>query len=369
MSEIRLSKLTKVFHQQRAVDNISYTFVDGKVTCLLGPSGCGKTTLLRMIAGLETPSSGDVYFGERRVTELRVQARNIGMVFQYPVVYRGLSVFKNIELPLKGTGMNRGQRELAVVEAAELLDLKDVLNVSVDKVDQVTRQKTAVAREVARKPEILMFDEPLTNVDPSSKYKFLRSFKMLTRTTSQTIVYVTHDQTEAMTLADQIALMRDGVIVQYDSPRAVYAQPQDSFAGWFLGNPGMNFIKIEGGKYRSNSLTATLADRVRHLQTPSEGSSVTVGLRPEDVTFVETDEAGSIKARVVRSVLAVGGQLLITLDVDGIPLKAKVRRGSNFETRSTVWIRLNSQRMTVFDEHDRRIPVENDLKLRSEAAR
>ncbi|HYO29465.1 MAG TPA: ABC transporter ATP-binding protein, partial [Thermomicrobiales bacterium] len=245
MADIRVERLRKVFGPVVALDDVDFSFPDSSVTCLLGPSGCGKTTLMRIIAGLEAPTSGDVFFGERRVTGLPPRKREIGMVFQYPVVYKGINVRENIELPLKSEKLSAADRRRRVDEVIEVLGLAAAADKDVSRLDNGTRQKVAVAREVARQPRIILFDEPITNVDATAKLQLKRAFKELTRRLSQTIVYVTHDQTEAMTLADQIALMRDGRIVQCDAPRTLYNRPADRFAGWFLGNPGMAFFDAE----------------------------------------------------------------------------------------------------------------------------
>jgi len=263
MYDIRLENVTKKFADFTAVDNISFTIPKSSVTVLLGPSGCGKTTLMRMIAGLETPTSGKVFFGEHEVTNVPTKRRNIGMVFQYPVIYRGTSVRKNLELPLLSEKLSKAELDKRIDEVAEILDLTSVLKRQVEELDNGTRQKIAVGREVARQPRIILFDEPITNIDLTSKLELKRSMKELFGRLQQTIVYVTHDQTEAMTLADQIALMQDGVITQSDSPKEIYEKPNSQFAGWFLGNPGMNFvppefIKVSGSKITSPLFTQTI---------------------------------------------------------------------------------------------------------------
>ena len=214
MADIRVENLRKTFGPVVALDDVSFSFADSEVTCLLGPSGCGKTTLMRIVAGLERPTTGEVFFGERRVTGLPPRKREIGMVFQYPVVYRGISVYRNIELPLLSEKLAKAERARRVEEVMDLLGLGSSADKEVSQLDNGTRQKVAVAREVARQPRIILFDEPITNVDAVAKLQLKRAFKELTRRLSQTIVYVTHDQTEAMTLADRIALMRDGRIVR-----------------------------------------------------------------------------------------------------------------------------------------------------------
>jgi len=244
MLDIRLENLRKEFNKEVvAVRDLDMTFAGGTTTCLLGPSGCGKTTLMRIIAGLETSTHGDVYFGDECVTNLSTRQRNIGMVFQYPVVYRGISTRENIELPLKQERLTADERRKRVDEVVELLALGDSVNKDMTELDNGTRQKVAVARAVARQPRIILFDEPITNVDISAKLQLKRALKELITRLNQTIIYVTHDQTEAMTLADKIALMKDGSIVQYATPRELYNSPDDVFGGWFLGNPGMNFFE------------------------------------------------------------------------------------------------------------------------------
>ncbi|MEL7234542.1 MAG: ABC transporter ATP-binding protein, partial [Chloroflexota bacterium] len=241
-SEIRLEKLRREFGPTIAVDDITVTFPSASVTCLLGPSGCGKTTLMRMIAGLQEPTSGEIYFGDQNVTDLTPSQRNIGMVFQYPVVYRGMTLFGSVELPLKQERINSKERKKRVTETLESLNLMDVAYERVAELDNATRQKAAVARAVARQPQIILFDEPITNVDVSAKVQLKRALKGLVKQHAQTIIYVTHDQTEAMTLADEIALMQSGKIIQRGRPRDIYNVPNSRFGGWFLGNPGMNFV-------------------------------------------------------------------------------------------------------------------------------
>src|SRR5260221_4699533 len=190
MAEIYLDKLRRAFKDVVAVHDVTITFPSSSVTCLLGPSGCGKTTLMRMIAGLEKPTSGEIYFDNERVTHLSPSKRNIGMVFQYPVVYRGISVYRNIELPLLKEVPFGGERRHRIEEVAEILNLQDSLDKDISELDNGTRQKVAVARAVARQPRIILFDEPITNVDANTKVQLSRALRDLTRKLNQTIVYV-----------------------------------------------------------------------------------------------------------------------------------------------------------------------------------
>jgi ABC-type sugar transport system ATPase subunit len=362
MAEIRVEQLTKTFGNLHAVDDVTFTFPNGQVTCLLGPSGCGKTTLMRIIAGLEKQTSGRVSFGDRDVSSLSPSKRDIGMVFQYPVVYRGISVYRNIELPLQSTKLSKAERTRRVEDAISLMGLTASANLDVSKLDNGTRQKVSVAREVARQPEIILFDEPITNVDAASKLQLKRSLKELTRTLSQTIVYVTHDQTEAMTLADQIALMQDGKIVQCAPPRELYNHPDDRFGGWFLGNPGMVFFDA--------ALSHEGANRV--LRSPlfpsplvvdgagSDTASATIGIRPERIHVSSRPLPGGVSALLARKTIQIGGQWLVSLDVEGIGesgFKAKVApsAGERLPSSGPVSVELPLDQVTLFDAGGNRI--------------
>jgi len=353
MSGIRTESLTKMFGTLAAVDNLTFDFVDGEVTCLLGPSGCGKTTLLRMIAGLETPTRGRVYFGDKDVTDLSPRDRNIGMVFQYPVVYQGMTVAENIAAPLKAARMNRSTIEVRTDEVLTLLDLRDRRGVPVDMLSSVERQKVAVAREVARKPSIILFDEPMTNVDSASKLIFKRSFKILTQEINQTIVYVTHDQTEAMTLADWIALMEEGRIAQYNDPRTIYNEPKDTFAGWFLGNPGMTFLpaRVEQSGRNYSALLRDLNLRLPLKGNVVEGQKVTVGVRPERIGVFSSARDGAVRVGLRRSSVTTGGQMLLELDANGFRFKAKIAAGLGDILRGdSVWVGLDTNDVRIFSE-------------------
>ena len=350
MAEIRVERVTKAFKELRAVDDVTFNFPEGEVTCLLGPSGCGKTTLMRMIAGLEKPTSGEIYFGSERVTHLKPSKRDIGMVFQYPVVYRGISVYQNIELPLRGAGLSESERKQRIDRVVQILDLGPHIGKDITRLDNGTRQKVAVARAVARQPRIILFDEPITNVDAHAKLQLKRAFKELTKQLRQTIVYVTHDQTEAMTLADQIALMRDGKIVQCDAPRELYNQPIDRFGGWFLGNPGMNFFdamleSTPGGLALSTPLLPA------PLQVTGEGrrdGTIVIGIRPERVRVAASAVPGSVEARVVRKSITIGRQYLLALERGGQSFKAKVPGDLGQEIGERAWVNLPPREIVLF---------------------
>ena len=363
MADVRVENLRKTFGTLNAVDDVNFAFPESSVTCLLGPSGCGKTTIMRIIAGLEKPTSGEVYFGDRNVTNLPPSKREIGMVFQYPVVYKGITVRQNIELPLKSEKVDPKERTRRVQEVIDLLGLGDVADKDVSRLDNGARQKVSVAREVARQPRIILFDEPITNVDATAKLQLKRAFKELTRSLSQTIVYVTHDQTEAMTLADQIALMRDGRIVQCDSPRTLYNNPADRFGGWFLGNPGMAFFE---GEIISDGVTKLSAPQLpAPVAVAGEGiipGPVTFGIRPEQIAVTPASVAGSVPAILERKSIHIGGQYLLSLRLSsegdsGFKAKVGYEEGEALPDNGPVHVRFPLNRVTLFDKATERIPA------------
>lgn len=357
-TEIRMEKLRCAFGATVAVDDISMTFPAESVTCLLGPSGCGKTTLMRMLAGLQDPTSGEIYFGSQRVTGLTPSERNIGMVFQYPVVYRGTTLFQNVELPLtRDKSVSKTERKRRVESILESLNLKHLANEDVASLDNATRQKAAVARAVARQPQIILFDEPITNVDVTAKVQLKKALKELVKQHSQTIIYVTHDQTEAMTLADEIALMENGKIVQRGIPNELYNNPNSRFGGWFLGNPGMNFVEHqltvhEGGL----ALGAPLFRQPIRLPAMQGLTSVVVGIRPERVVLGE-ETPQSISGKVLRSTLVIGGQYLVSIGIGAVVIKAKIARETPFEAGDTIPVTCPLPDVKLFSPSGERLDV------------
>ncbi len=348
MTEIRLDQLRKAFvGGVVACDDLTLTLKAGTTTCLLGPSGCGKTTLMRLIAGLEAPTSGRVFFGERDVTSSMTRARNLGMVFQYPVVYQGTTIRQNIALPLKHEKMTSSQRTARVDDVLERLGLEGIADMSVSRLDNATRQKVAVARAIARSAPVVLFDEPITNVDINAKLQLKRVLKELFTTLDQTVIYVTHDQTEAMTLADNIALMKDGRVDQLATPRELYSTSASVFAGWFLGHPGMNFLR----RNEARQLVGSLAP-------PSTRDEIaTIGFRPEDVR-VRIDAADGWNVSTVEHVaLVTGGQHLATLRCAGQMIKAKLPWDNPLDVApgTEVWWRVLDANVRAFDSSERLI--------------
>jgi ABC-type sugar transport system ATPase subunit len=349
MSEIRLVGFRKEFKELVAVKDVTVTFPTSTVTCLLGPSGCGKTTMMRMIAGLERPTAGEVFFDDERVTDLPTRKRNIGMVFQYPVVYHGISVYQNIELPLLEQKLSAGERKKRIEEVVEILRLQDSINNDVSQLGMGARQKVAVARVVARQPRIILFDEPITNVDVKTKVQIKRALKVLTKQRNQTIIYVTHDQTDAMTLADQIALMNTGQIVQCDAPRRLYNYPNDVFSGWFLGNPGMNFFEhqVESSDAFGQMISPLFPTPIRISAAKLE-RRITLGIRPEHVMIRLERVPMSVCGKVVHKIITLGGQYLLTGRLGESIIKVKVTPEIGQQVEEEAWVECPFEWITVF---------------------
>ncbi len=281
--------------------------------------------------------------------------RNIGMVFQYPVVYRGANVRENIALPLRGEKLTPAERNRRIEEVIDLLEMRDAVNADIEELDNGTRQKVAVARAVARQPKIILFDEPITNVDISSKLQLKRALKELITRLRQTIIYVTHDQTEAMTLADNIALMKDGQIIQYAPPRELYNRPNDVFGGWFLGNPGMNFVEdFVAGVAAGGLVTSPLFARPVQVAGTTPGSKLTLGIRPEHVRISTTPQPDAVQGAVIDKVIVTGGQYLLTVQVGAKTLRAKVAPAVGRALAGDAWVVLPPERITLFDAEGHR---------------
>jgi len=346
VADIRLENLRKEFDDGAvvAVRDLSLTFREGTTTCLLGPSGCGKTTLMRIIAGLDTPTAGRVYFGDQDVTDAKTRDRDLGMVFQYPVVYRGATVRENVALPLRGEDLSQQEKDDRVEELISLIGLEKYADVDASRLNSATRQMVAVARAVSRQAPVILFDEPITNVDPDLKLQVKRTLRELFSRLNQTIIYVTHDQTEAMTLADEIALMNDGRIDQMAPPRELYNQSASRFSGWFLGNPGMDFVPV--GANREIALGVA--------RGPIPDTVETLGFRPEHVNLAASGSNGGIPGIVRHASIVTGGQILVGVKSGELLVKSKLPWNSTLDVRpgSEVWWSIDPAQIRMFDSSE-----------------
>lgn len=357
MAEVELRGVHKAFGSTVAVKNVNLKFPASGATCLLGPSGCGKTTLLRMVAGLESVTRGEIFMDGRPVRHLTASQRNVGMVFQSAVIYPGLTVRQNIAVPLERAVADPAERRRRVDETLALLELDTVADRSVELIDNATRQIVSVARAVARRPAILLFDEPITNLDLTSRLRLTRVFKRLSTERQLTFVYVTHDQSEAMTLASEVVLMCDGEVVQSGPPRRVYDEPATRFSGWFLGDPGMNFIPVQVRRDGARQLITSvlLPEPVRVEAAPLQ-SGTQLGVRPEHLQVVAEGGANATIRSVART---VGGRRLLTVEVGGqvVRVKTGVRTGA-MRAGEHVRIACPLGRVLLFDPEGKRIATD-----------
>ncbi|WP_407048658.1 ABC transporter ATP-binding protein [Methyloraptor flagellatus] len=316
MARIELTDLAHSYSAALAAANIyalkpmTMTWRQGGAYALLGPSGCGKTTLLNIISGLVVPTRGKVLFDGRDVTELSTERRNIAQVFQFPVVYDTMTVYENLAFPLRNRGLKGKAVDARVREIADLLDLGGALTKRARGLGADAKQKISLGRGLVRADvAAVLFDEPLTVIDPALKWELRSKLKALHRQLDITMIYVTHDQTEALTFADTVVVMHDGAIVQTGRPDELYERPEHTFVGHFIGSPGMNILpaRVDGG-------VARVGDRViplgRPLAGPPSGERIELGIRPEylrltrgdghPVTIERIDDLGRVRYARVR---------------------------------------------------------------------
>ena len=332
MAEIRLRQLAHSYSRQPtseadyALHALEHVWEQGGAYALLGPSGCGKSTLLNIISGLLTPSHGEVLFDGKPVNRLSPQARNIAQVFQFPVVYDTMTVFDNLAFPLRNQGLDEARVRARVEEIAEVLDLAGVLRKKARNLSADEKQKVSMGRGLVRDDvSAILFDEPLTVIDPHLKWKLRRKLKQIHEQFNITMIYVTHDQLEASTFADKIAVMHGGRIVQFGTPRELFERPRHTFVGYFIGSPGMNLIEVqaEADGVVFGDVHLALPDGLRERLAAMPGGRLQVGIRPEFVQLWDSPFDGAYPARVL-DVEDLGTYRIVTFELGGVALKARL---------------------------------------------
>ncbi len=321
MAGVTFRAVTKTFGSVVAVDDVSFEIRDGEFVCLLGPSGCGKTTTLRLIAGLEQPTSGSIHIGDQDVTMVPPKGRDIGMVFQDYALYPHMTIADNITYPLKVRGVSKEERARRAAEVAASLQIANLLERRPGQISGGQQQRTSVARAVVHKPQVFLFDEPLSNLDAKLRLEARGFLKHLQQDLNVTAVYVTHDQAEAMALADRIAVMDGGRVVQMAPPLEVYHRPATTFVANFLGSPPMNLlaVKVERRQGRVSFVADTftieatgwherLSDRVEH------GEELILGVRPEHLSLGKPGDPWTFVGEPY-AVEPLGPETLVTLSV------------------------------------------------------
>ncbi|MBI3975640.1 MAG: ABC transporter ATP-binding protein [Armatimonadetes bacterium] len=354
MAEISLHQLRKTYGKVTAIKDLSLEIREGEFLVLLGPSGCGKTTTLRAIAGLETLDEGRILIGSRDVTPLPPGQRGIAMVFQSYAVFPHMRVYDNIVFGLRMRKLPDEEQRRRAAEAADLLQIGDLLDRYPAQLSGGQRQRVAVARAIVMRPDVLLMDEPLSNLDALLRLHMRAELKRLHRELRSTTVYVTHDQVEALSLGDRIALMKDGEIVQVDTPGAIYDRPATRFVGSFIGSPPMNFLqgtlRRRNGGLVVETAGAGIPLAAGGAPPAADGGdgSVLLGIRPEHIEALSAPAAGSVAARVVV-LEPIGPQNLLTVQVGSELLKVTAPADFQADAGEQVWLRLDPARIRLMD--------------------
>ncbi len=305
MATVELKGIGKVYDGNvRAVDNVNITVNDQEFVVLVGPSGCGKTTTLRMVAGLEDITEGEITIDEKVVNDVPPKDRDIAMVFQNYALYPHMTVYDNMAFGLKIRKFPKPDIQARVKEAAQILDIEELLDRKPKALSGGQRQRVAVGRAIVRKPKVFLFDEPLSNLDAKLRVQMRAEISGLHTRLAATMIYVTHDQVEAMTMADKIVVMKAGIIQQIGSPLELYNNPNNRFVAGFIGSPAMNFMTVkvieEGGKHfvTEESFKAELTGANKEMLKDYTGKEVVFGIRPEDLVFEDKGKEGSLACTV-----------------------------------------------------------------------
>ncbi len=359
MSGIRLKEVTKRFGDNIAVNRINLTVRDKEFLVLVGPSGCGKTTTLRMIAGLDEVTEGEIFIGRRKINNVPPKDRDIAMVFQNYALYPHMSVYKNMAFGLKLRKLPKKEIDLRVREVAEMLGIGDLLWRKPKELSGGQRQRVAMGRAIGRKPQVFLFDEPLSNLDAKLRVQMRSELARLHEKLETTIIYVTHDQIEAMTLADRIAVMDKGIIMQIGSPMEVYNNPNNLFVAGFMGSPAMNFLEgqvvvenetlfVKGREFKF-AIPYPLQDRF----LKARDRKVVLGIRPEHLyeEKVRGPFPGGEKLKVsIEVVEPIGSEMILVASCGSVHLTACVDPQSNAKPHMEMELLVDMNRMQIFDK-------------------
>lgn len=362
MASLSLKNICKVYPNGfEAVKNFNLEIEDKEFIIFVGPSGCGKSTTLRMIAGLEEISSGELKIGDRVVNDVEPKDRDIAMVFQNYALYPHMTVYDNMAFGLKLRKVPKDQIDKMVKEAARILDLESLLDRKPKALSGGQRQRVAMGRAIVRDPKVFLMDEPLSNLDAKLRVQMRIEISKLHQRLGTTIIYVTHDQTEAMTLGTRIVVMKDGIIQQVDTPQNLYDKPCNLFVAGFIGSPQMNFLDAQ---CKVNGEDVTLQVGPHAIKLPPskakkliaggyDGKTVVLGIRPEDVNdsqmFIEASP-NSVVESTIKVYEMLGAEVYLYFDVEGFPMTARVDPRTTARTGDTVKFALDIEKIHVFDK-------------------
>ena len=343
MTQISLHGLHKTFGTTHVVKDLNLDIFDQEFLVLLGPSGCGKTTTMRMVAGLERATNGEITFDGKRVNEIPTQQRDVAMVFQNYGLYPHMTVAENIAYPLKLRGYSTADREAAVKRAASRVELGDYLLRRPKELSGGQRQRVALARSIVRTPKVFLMDEPLSNLDAKLRVAMRAEIKHLAHELKVTTIYVTHDQVEAMTLANRVAIMKDGVILQLAPPEEIYNDPVNAYVAGFIGSPAMNLIEVQS----DGNGAATAENGVSIKVTAPRAGKLTLGRRAEDMRLSTENEAHFSSEIFAFELL--GDSTMVTIKFGGTAVAIKGEKNLRLKFGDRVSVHLDSARLYWFD--------------------
>ena len=361
MARVELDKLTKVFEASGgplvAVEELDLEIEDGEFVVVVGPSGCGKSTTLRMLAGLETVTDGEIRLGDEVINKKAPKDRDIAMVFQDYALYPHKTTKENIAYGLRlSTDLSDEEIDRRVQEATDMMGITDLLDKKPGALSGGQQQRVATGRAIVREPELFLFDEPLSNLDAKLRKHMRTELARLHTELGITTIYVTHDQEEAMTLADRIVILNDGKLQQVGTPKDVYYRPVNLFVADFIGSPSMNFFDVtleeteEGGQLVHSGFTYDISgELLNSIRERSDASEFTLGIRPENVRFAETADEGKTVTGTVEVVEVVGSDNFIYIDIEGQELRLRTTSTREPEIGSTVEVTFDEPDVHLFD--------------------
>jgi multiple sugar transport system ATP-binding protein len=356
MAEVNLINVTKYYEAKApAVSDVNLEIKDKEFVVLVGPSGCGKSTTLRMIAGLEEATSGEIYIDGKFVNNVPPKDRDIAMVFQNYALYPHMSVYDNMAFGLKLRKFAKSEIKHRVHEAANILGINELLNRKPKALSGGQRQRVAVGRAIVRHPKVFLFDEPLSNLDAKLRVQMRTEISKLHEKLGVTMIYVTHDQTEAMTMGDKIVVMKDGIIHQTDAPLNLYNNPANKFVAGFIGSPAMNFIdglllREDGITFISEQKSVSIKIPERYLNALQKyiNKKVTLGIRPEDIHGKDESGKAAVKS-VLEVVEPMGNEIFIYFSLDGIQFVGRIPADRIPQTGTAVTLYFNLDKLHFFD--------------------
>jgi multiple sugar transport system ATP-binding protein len=348
LAKVALKNVTKRFGEVIAINELNLEARDKEFLVLLGPSGCGKTTALRCIAGLETPEEGEIYIGDKLVNDLSPKDRNIAMVFQSYALYPHMTVFNNIAFPLENAKVKR------VKQVAKLLKIEALLNRKPRQLSGGQQQRVALGRSIVREPQAFLMDEPLSNLDAKLRVYMRAELKKLQKELGITTIYVTHDQVEAMTMGDKIAILNEGVLQQFDPPSKIYARPTNVFVAGFVGSPPTNFftcILSVDGVLDAKEFRYFLSEDLLEAAKTASSNEIILGIRPQDIRVYRdaTAEENLIEANLYTTE-PLGDTMILDLQIGDYIIKAVVSPDFETETAEKLWLKFPGNKIYLFDK-------------------